>query len=72
MKEDETMKEKTPRELLIKILSEWVIFHSPGRYDFNAKDALYDVADFLSVTDLLFDLKGTKGETFTIKGEKKP
>ena len=63
------------RELLIKVLSEWVLAHGPGTYNYNAKNARYAVADFMAITDFLFYLKGVKGESFTInkqEGEEKP
>lgn len=58
------------RELLIRILSEWVIAHTPGNYDYEAEDALFTISDFMAVTNTLFKLKGIQGETITIGGDK--
>ena len=52
------------RDLLIRILSEWMIKNPPP--ELTKPNARYSVPDFFAVTDLLGNLKGVKGEAFTL------
>ncbi len=57
------------RELLIAILSEWLIAHTPGNYELTDSETKYSVPDFFAVTDALFKLKGITGEEIAIRPE---
>ncbi len=55
------------RELLIKILSEWVINQTGRIEELTSQEGVYSVQDFMAVTDALFKLKGIEGEMVTLK-----
>lgn len=58
-----TEEEKTE---VIKFLSMWMIEHTPGKMS----PGLLNIPIFIGISALLFELKGTKSETFTIEGNK--
>ena len=54
------------RDLLIRILNEWVVKHGTKVAELNYPNTTFSVPDFMAVTKALLDLKGIKGETVTI------
>lgn len=62
------MNNRTEVQTLIAILEEWIVTHTGKVNELNDPESRYSVIDFMNATSALFALKGTKTETFEIRG----
>lgn len=63
------MVERNNIQTLILILEEWVIEHGKDVARLTNPEERYSARDFMNASGMLFDLKGVKGETVTIRGK---
>ena len=59
----------TQAQTLIKVLEEWVVKQGKEMHKLNDPNYRYNVQDFFNVQDVLFLLKGVKGEKVEIRGK---